>query len=189
MRIKAISLFYEKGLEKEADISKDIIEIVFDFKFTLIEKEIKKLFKNSKKLNGYIIQIPKDKNACVILTKKDIYPYGSSSKKDDWVFGISTNQRKIIVSTARLGKNKNKRTGRLIYLLIHEFSHFIFNDKPKHYKNFIYKNPESGHKMYFGKHCMDDRCVMVESIDLKDLDRHIEKKYENFFCKKCMEYL
>ncbi len=189
MKTKIINLFYEKGVEKEADISKDIIEVVFDFKVFLMEKEMKELFKYSNKLNGFIIQIPKDKKACVVLTKKDIFPYGSSSKEDDWVFGFFTNQGKIIISTARIGRDKKKRTKRLIYLLIHEFSHFVFKDKPKHYKDFIYKNPKAGHILDLGKHCTDNKCVMSEFIDLKDLDNHIKDKYENYFCEKCMKYL
>jgi|GEM_PF-2390814 len=189
METKNIRLFYEKGLEKEASISKDIIEIVFDFKVSLIEKEMKNIFKYSNKLNGFVIQISKDKEACVVLTKKNIYPYGSSSKEDDWVFGFFTNQGKIIISTARIGRDKKKRIKRLIYLLVHEFSHFVFKDKPKHYKDFTYKNPRTGHKMDLGKHCMDEKCVMSEFIDLKDLDKHIKDKYENYFCEKCMKYL
>lgn len=187
--MKSIKLFYEKGLEKEAGISKDIIEIVFDFKVFLIEKEMKKLFKYNSKLSGFVIQILKDKKPCVLLTKKNIYPYGSSSKEDDWVFGMYTDQRKILLSTAKLGKNKNKVTKRLIYLLIHEFSHLVLRSKPKHYKDFIYTNPKTGHKLNLGKHCMNNKCVMSEFIDLKDLDNHIKNKYENYFCERCMKYL
>lgn len=189
MKLRNINLFYEKGLGKEANISKDIIEIVFDFKVSLKEKEMKELFKYIHKLNGFVIQISKSKKACAVLTKKNIYPYGSSSKEDDWIFGMFTDQGKIIISTARIGRSETKRIKRLIHVLIHEFSHFVLGDKPNHYKNFIYTNPKTGHKLILGKHCSNKRCVMSEFIDIKDLDNHIKNRYGDWFCNNCKKYL
>lgn len=190
MKSRNIELFYEKGLEEEARVSKETIESIFDFEISLIEKDMKGLFKYDDKLNGFVIQVIKNRNNSIILTSKDIFLYGSSSKEDDWVFGMFTNQKEIIISVARMKNNiKDRYMQRLIHVMVHEFSHFVFGNKPEHFKDFIWKNPKTGHEVDLGKHCMDERCVMSEFIDVEDLDKHIDNKYENYFCERCMRYL
>ena len=188
-------ILFENGLEEEASIIKEVIEKVYSTRCQVKKGRASGLFRFNKRLNGYEIQIIRKLRNNIILTDKDIFPYKSTSKEDDWVFGFATKQKQFIISVARLKTNydssskalkisKSKYKKRIELIVVHEFGHWLIKNQ-KHYKQFILKNPETGHETELGMHCLDNKCVMSEFVDVKDLDKHVKMNYNGFFCKKC----
>ena len=189
-------VLFENKLNDEALIIKEIIEKVFDIKCKTKNGDFENLFKFSKCLNGHEIQITKKFKNKILLTKKDIFSHKSTSKENDWVFGFATKQKQFIISVARLKTNsddpsiilkisKNKYKKRIEFIIIHELGHWLVKNQ-SHYKEFILKDSKTGHKTNLGMHCPDDKCIMSEFVDIKDLDKHIKINYKKFFCKKCL---
>jgi predicted Zn-dependent protease len=189
-------ILFDDTLNSEASIIKNIVEKVFGIKCKTKKEDFSELFEFKKNLGGYEIQITKKYKNKILLTEKNIFTYKSTSKEDDWVFGFATNQKQFIISVARLKTNsdkpskvlkisKNKYKSRIEFIVIHELGHWLVKNQ-KHYKRFIYKNPKTEHKTDLGMHCSDNKCIMSEFVDIKDLDKHIKINYKNFFCKKCM---
>ncbi len=189
-------ILFEDKLKNEALILKEIVEKVFGIKCKTKNRNFVDLFKFRKDLEGYEIQIIKKFKNKILLTDKNIFPYKSTSKEDDWVFGFATNKRQFIISVARLRTNsdnpskilkisKTKYKKRIQFIVIHELGHWLVKNQ-KHYKRFIYENPETRHKTDLGMHCPNNRCMMSEVVDVIDLDKHIKINCKNFFCKKCI---
>jgi len=180
-----ITILFEPNLLKEAKIASSIIKKIYKTDSILRKGFAKKLFKFKKILGGYEIQKSEDFKNYVILTKKDIFLNGAKSKEDDWIFGIATKQKNFIISTNRLHINNQKQyKKRLEHIVIHELGHIIIRNQ-KHYHNYISVNSQTGYRVNLGKHCLNQKCIMSEVDDIKDLDKHIKINFKQKFCKLC----
>lgn len=83
----------------------------------------------------------------------------------------------------KISKSKYKK--RLEFIVVHELGHYLVKNQ-RHYKNAIYQNLETKHKVNMGMHCPNNKCVMFRILDLKSLDKNIKTNYKNFFCVKCL---
>lgn len=191
-----MKIYFEDNLDDEALIVKNIVKDIFNLKCEIKKKHSSRLFKFRKKLKGYEVQITRQFKNAIILTNKDIFPYKSTSKEDDWIFGIATNNKQFIISFARLKTNsdspskmlkipKKKYKARIEFIAIHELGHWLVKNQ-NHYKSFILDNPETGHKIDLGMHCLDNNCIMSEFNSVKELDKHIKTNHKNLFCEKCL---
>jgi len=190
-------ILFEDNLNNEAGIIQKIVKNVFNIDCEIKKGNFSKLLKFKKSLEGYEIQIAKRFRDDIILTSKDLFPYGSNSKEDDWVFGFASKQKQFFISVARLKTNsdnpskkleisKKKYQKRIEFIILHELGHRLIK-KQKHYKEFILTNPKTEYRSSFGMHCPDNKCIMSEFIDIRDMDKHIKMNYKSLFCRRCLK--
>lgn len=178
------TVLFERGLEKEAKTVRNALRKVYGVKCATEESDLSGLLRWGKILGGYVIRRTKKFKNKIALTKKELFPYGSKSKADDWIFGYSTNQKSFIISVKRLKSDPKLYRKRLESIAVHELGHWLVKHT-KHYKLFVWVNPKTGHRLNLGMHCMDKRCVMSQTVDIRQLDAHLKNAYKGYFCKKC----
>jgi len=190
-------ILFEDRLDNEAKIIQEVIEKVFNINCEIQKGDFSKMLKFKESLGGYEIQVVKKFRNDIILTNKDLFPYGSASKDDDWVFGFASRQKQFFTSVARLKTNsdnpskilrisKDKYRKRIEFIISHELGHWLIK-RQKHYKEFVLRNPKTGHKASLGMHCPDNKCIMSEFVNVKDMDKHIRMNYKNLFCRRCLK--
>ena len=178
------TILFEKGLDKEARIVKNVLKKVYGIKCIEKEDDLSGVVRYDKKLGGNVVRRTKMFRNHIALTKKELFAYGAKSRKDDWIFGYSTDKKYFTISVKRLKSNPALYKERLESIAVHELGHSLVK-RTKHYKMFVWKDEKTGHRLVLGMHCPDKRCVMAQTVDLRELDKQLRIIYKGYFCKKC----
>jgi predicted Zn-dependent protease len=149
----------------------------------------------------------------IIFTPRDLY-IDDKSHEDGWIFGYSVDKFSV-VTTARMKRfdNKpskevfvprNKYLDRVINMAIHEIGHDVV--KGNHLLSAKWVSLKNNYSFELGSHCTDNKCVLYEVVDITTppkeeghmllgeekvydtgLDELLERRYANYFCKKCRD--
>ena len=180
-----MKIFHE-NLPEEAEHIRKSIKNVYSIDARIFDRELDNLFIGIPKFGGdcflpspthdkKVNEPLDDPSLDLILTSRDLY--GRMDNKDsDWGFALSYHPKmKIFVSTLRLkgtdsSPTKNLQVPPNVYLArlglmgVHEVGHIVLRN-PAHFQEAFYVDDKGG-ELPLGKHCIDNRCVMYEVIDV-----------------------
>ena len=214
-------IIIHEDLPMEAGEVAKALNLVYGIKSEIKSANLDGLFTPVKDFDGYLafeidldqLEVPKDKKA-LILTQRDLYT-SPINQEDSWIFGYHLN-RTMVLSVARKRRYNNQPSKTIevpldLYIkrvkatAIHEIGHDVINSK--HHLEASYVNSQDvDNPMYLGLHCIDNKCMMYESIDITTpkpeegylllggekkfdagLDDLLERVYPNWLCNRCID--
>jgi predicted Zn-dependent protease len=207
-------------LDKEARQIAKTLGDVYNIPVELQKADLSTWFRPLPKFNGYWdsgktiatkVNSTFPNTAVMILTNRDLY-YGSHSADDEWIFGYCMGPIQVLSNARMKGKDsrptqdlmisQSKYMKRFITMAVHELGHDVVSDK--HMKKAYWVNAKDNKKYLLGEHCLDNKCVMYEVVDIitplpsaghlligknkkfdAGLDEHITRIYDDWFCDDC----
>src|SRR3989344_4259361 len=214
-------LILHEDLPMEAEESAKALNLVYGIKSEIKSANLDGLFTSVKDFEGYLafeidldqLEVQKDKKA-FILTQRDLY-ISPVNQEDSWIFGYHLN-RTMVLSVARKRRYDNQPSKTIevplgLYIkrvkatAIHEIGHDVINSKHHLEANYV-NSQDVDNPMYLGLHCIDNKCMMYESIDITTpkpeegylllgeekkfdagLDDLLERVYPNWLCNICKD--
>lgn len=212
-------IIVHENLIKEASRIAERLRDVYGFDSKLVDRDLTLAFTQIPEFDGFAESSQQlreflsdygDKKV-LIITPKDIYA-DKVSQDDDWVFGFWS-WNITLASTARMKRLDNKPSStleipeeqymkRLELLAIHEIGHDVV--RGPHFQTAKWVNDKTGHELWLGPHCTDNKCVMYEVVDIRappkeeghmrlgdekrydaGLDDVLGRLYPGWFCDRC----
>jgi len=225
-------ILHEDTINEAELVAKDV-EKHWGIKSRLINENCDKLFRRIPHFSGDSYLVNKssleslrsdlDKKAFMVITPRDLYN-SDKSQNDDWVLGSQWGCASV-VSLARMKTengvpsnifkiNSEKYNKRVSLLCLHEIGHDLVSwENAPHLTCAYWVNASTGYKQVLGSHCLDNKCLMYEVVDIKTpspeqgwlffenpwdegkgigikrfdagIDDNANRLYPNLFCEKC----